>query len=178
MTDSQDELFGKVSSDMDPFKKILSKIPGFRGYMERQARRDADKLLRESVANLIEEQWQRISTLQRDFISQGEIAYVDDLEAAAIKLRTFADRLRRATRGYSGMFDAVKINEEELAQLYEYDAAMLGLIDEIARAIDNTEASVGTDGLPAAIRHLRTVSQKCIDVYNRREEVVTATNEN
>jgi hypothetical protein len=40
----------------------------------------------------------RVSKLQRDFISQGEITYVDDLESTAIKLRTFADRVKTATQ--------------------------------------------------------------------------------
>jgi hypothetical protein len=162
---------------MDFFKKILSKIPGFGGYMERQKRRDSDKLLRDTIASRVEEQWQRISTIQRDFISSGDIAYVDDLEASAIKLRSFADRIRRATRGYSGLFDAVKINEEELAKLYQYDATMLDLVDEVARAVDNVETSVGSEGLPAALRHLRTVTQQCIDVYDRRAEVVFSQSE-
>jgi hypothetical protein len=171
MSDMQDNIFGKVSSDLDPFKTIISKVPGFGGYIERQSRRDADKLLRETIASRIEEQYQRVSALQRDFISNGEIAMVDDLEAAALKLRTFADRIKRATRGYSGLFDAVKINETELNQLYQYDASMLELVDEIVRAIDNVDASVGSDGLPASIRHLTTTAQNCIDMYNRREEV-------
>jgi hypothetical protein len=174
MSDMQDQLYGKVTSDMDPFKKILSNVPGFGGYVERQSRRDADKLLRDTVASRIEEQYQRVSALQRDFINRGEIKYVDDLEAAAIKLRTFADRIRRATRGYSGLFDAVKINETELAQLYQYDAALFDRVDEVTRAIDNVEVSVGSDGLPAAIRNLATTSQACIDAFNRREEVVAA----
>lgn len=172
MSDLKDKIFGKVSSDMDPLKKIASKIPGFSGYMERQSRRDSDKLLRETIASRFEEQWQRISALQRDFISQGEIDYVDDLEAAAIKLRTFADRVRRATRGYSSLFEAVKINEDELAQIYEYDAAMLDLVDEVGRAIDNVEASIGSDGLPASIRHLVSTARQCVEVFDRREEVV------
>jgi len=170
-----DQLFGKISSEMDPFKQILSKIPGFSGYMERQNRRDSDKLLRDTVAERFEEQWQRISALQRDFISQGEIAYVDDLEAAAIKLRAFIDRVRRATRGYSGLFDAVKINETELAQLYQYDASLLNQADEVSRAIDNVEASVGSDGLPAAIRNLSTVAQQSVQAFDRREEVILGT---
>jgi len=167
-----DEIYGKVDSDLDPFKKIAEKIPGFSGYIERQKRRDSDKLLREMIADRFEQQYQRISSLQRDLISAGEISYVDDLESAAIKLRTFADRIRRATRGYSGLFDAVKINEEELGLLYEYDSQMLDLVDEVSRAVDNVEVSIGSDGLPASIRHLRSVSQECIDVYDRREEVI------
>ncbi len=167
-----DQIYDKVDSDLDPFKKIASKIPGFGGYIERQKRRDSDKLLRETIADRFDQQYQRISSLQRDLISEGEIGYVDDLEASAIKLRTFSDRVRRATRGYSGLFDAVKINEEELALLYQYDAQMLDLVDEVSRAIDNVEASIGSDGLPASIRHLKSVSQQCIDVYDRREEVI------
>jgi len=173
MSDLTDQLFGKVSSDIDPFKKILSFIPGFKGYIERQKRRDADKLLRDTIADRVEEKWARISALQRDFISRGEITLVDDLEAAAIKLRTFADRIRRAPRGYSSLFEAVKINEEELAQIYQYDSSMLELTESVGRAIDNIEASIGTDGLAAAIRNLVTITQQCIDVYNRRDEVVT-----
>jgi len=172
MSDLIEQILSKVGGDMDPFKKILGKIPGFSGYMERQNRRDSDKLLRETVASRFEEQWQRVSALQRDFIGQGEISYLDDLESAAIQLRTFADRVRRARRGYSGLFDAVKINEEELAKLYQYDAAMLELADEVGRAIDNVEASVGSDGLPAAIRNLNTTARQCAIVFDRREEVI------
>jgi hypothetical protein len=168
-----DQIFDKVSSDMDPIKKILKIIPGFGGYIERQKRRDSDKLLREAVADRFEQQWQRVSSLQRDFIGQGDISYVDDLESAAIKLRTFADRVRRASRGYSGLFDAVKINEKELEQLYQYDAKMLELAEEVGRAVDNVEASMGGDGLPAALRNLKTVTQQCIEAFDHREEVIT-----
>lgn len=171
MSDMDDAIFNKVSSDEDPFKRILHKIPGFKGYLDRQNRRDADKLLRETVASRFEEMWQRVSRLQTEFIKSGEIASVDDLESAAIKLRTFADRVHRATYGYSSLFEAVKINEAELNRLYDYDAGLLNLVDEVSRAIDNVEASVGTDGLPAAIRHLTNQAQQAIDIYNRREEV-------
>jgi len=172
MSDLQDPIYQKVNEQMDPFKKILNKIPGFKGYMERQNRRDADKLLRETIAQRFEECWQRISSVQRDLISQGEIGYVDDLEAAAIKLRTFADRIRRATRGYSSLFEAVKINEEELAKIYAYDATMLDMVDDVNRAIDNVEISIGSDGLPAAIRNLTSVSRMAIQAFDRREEVI------
>lgn len=172
MADEKEQVFGKVTEDMDPFKKILSKVPGFGGYIERQKRRDSDKLIREFLFDQFRELEGRVSRMQRDFISQGEIKYVDDLEATAIKLRTFADRIKTAARGYSGLFDAVNVNEEELTQIYEYDASMLELVDEVSRAIDNVESSVGTDGLPAAIRHLESQSSDCIKAFNNRENVI------
>ena len=166
------DLFDQVTGDQDIFKKLASKIPGFDGYIERQNRRAADKLLRETIADHFEALYKRISALQADFVSQGELLYIDDLERAAIKLRTFIDKIRRASYGYSGFFDAVKINEAELARVYEYDASFFDLEDEIGQAIDNVEASMGSDGLPAAIRHLTGKAQDCLDAFNRRDEVM------
>jgi len=170
-----DKITDKVQADIDPIKKILGKIPGFGGYIERTKRRDSDKILRDTIADRVDEQWHRISELQKELISAGKISWVDDLESAVIKLQTFSDRIRRAPRGYSGLFDAVMINEDELAKLYQYDADLLDNADNVSSAIDNVELSMGGDGLPASIRHLRTVSQECIDAYNRRSEVVFET---
>lgn len=168
------DLLDKVLSDQDPFKKILGKIPGFKGYIERQSRRDADKLLRETIASRYETLWYRISALQRDMISGGDLSYVDVLESSAIKLRTFADRIRSATYGYSSLFEAVKVNEAELAKLYEYDLALLEYVDRIEHAINNIEASLGTDGLPAAVRALSSLARESIEAYDKREEVILA----
>jgi len=166
------DLFDKVTAEQDIFKKILGKIPGFSGYFERQNRRSADKLLRETVANRFEQLWQNVSSLQRDLISQGGIEYVDDLEQAAIKLRQYIDRVRTASYGYAGFFDAVKVNEKELAQIYQYDYKLLQLGDTVSRAIDNIEASIGTDGLPAAIRSLIRAARQCVDAFDKRSEVI------
>ncbi|MCL4561199.1 MAG: hypothetical protein M1281_11355 [Chloroflexi bacterium] len=166
------DLFDRVTADQDIFKKIMSKVPGFSGYIERQNRRASDKLLRETIANHFEELWQRVSALQRDLISQGALTYVDDLEAAAIKLRQFIDRVRTASYGYSGFFDAVKINEAELARVYQYDYSMLQMVDQVSSAIDNVEASIGTDGLPASIRNLTTSARQCVETFDKRSEVI------
>jgi hypothetical protein len=165
------DLFEKVTGDQDFFKKILGKIPGFSGYIERTNRRASDKLLRETIAARFQEQELRISGVQRELISQGQIEYVDDVEAADIKLRQFIDRILRASYGYSSLFEAVKINEEELAKIYEYDVALLNMADEISRAVDNVEASIGTEGLPAAIRNLVGLAQGCVEAYNKRAEI-------
>jgi len=154
------------------FKKLLAKLPGFKGYFERQDRRASDKILREAIANRFEELWQRVSELQRDLISQGQIEFIDDLEGAAIKLRQFIDRVRTAAYGYAGFFDPVKVREDELAQVYQYDLVLLETADAVDRAIGNVEASIGTDGLPAAIRNLRNASAEAVEAFNRRSEVL------
>ena len=170
-----DNFFEKVTSMQDPFKKLMSYIPGFNGYVERQNRRDADKLLRDSVARRFDEQWKRVSQLQNDMVSNGQIAYVDDMEKAAINLRTFIDKISTAPRGYSGLFDAVKINEKELEKVYQFDAAFFELADQIKSAVDNVEATLGDEAaLPAAIRNVTSLARLAVETYNKRSEAITA----
>lgn len=166
------EIFDNVSSDRDAIKKLFSKIPGFKGYIEREDRRSSDKILRETIDRDYEAQYQRISSLQRDMISQGGLAYIDDLENAAIKIRQFIDRVKTASYGYAGLFDALKIKEEELENIYKYDLTLLEHVDVLSGAIDNVESSLGTDGLPASIRHLITTSQEVLDAFNKRSDAM------
>lgn len=169
------DLFEQVTNSQDVFKKLASKIPGFSGYVERQNRRAADKLMRETIADRFQEQWARTSQLQTDMISAGMLSYVDDMERAAIQMRTFIDKIRTASYGYSGLFDAVKINEEELAKLYSFDQGFFLAAEELGRALDNVEATLGDEaGLPAAIRNVATLARQSTEAFERRSEVFTS----
>lgn len=172
MSDLGDQILSKITSSKDLVTRIGSKIPGFSGYIDRQERRNSDKLLRETIAKRIMEQHKRISELQVELVNEGELSYIDDLEKAAIRLQTFADRVRTATRGYSSVFEAVKIDEEALNKILQYDNALLDMVDQVSTAVDHVQASIGTEGLKASIRNLQTVAQDCIDAFNKRDEIV------
>jgi hypothetical protein len=114
--------------------------------------------------------------LQADLVTAGKIEFVDDMEKAAIQLRTFTDKIRTAPRGYAGVFDAVKINEKQLEQLYTFDLAFFDLANDIGRGIDTVEASIGDDNaLPAAIRNITTLGRQAVETYNRRTEAFTGS---
>ena len=171
-----EQFFDKVTSQQDAFDKLGLRIPGFKGYVERQTRRDADKLLRDTVARRYDEHWKRASHLQSDMVSNGMLAFVDDMEKASIQLRTFIDKITTAPRGYAGLFDAIKINEPELHALYQFDYAFFDLSDQIERALDHVEASMGDkEALPAAIRNLASLARMAVETYNRRAEAFTGT---
>lgn len=165
---------GKITEGKDLLGKIRNFLAGFVGYLDRENRREADKMLREDLARRYRDLWGRVSQLQRQLTAEGQLEWVDDLEGAAIKLQTFADRIQGAAYGYSGFFDAARVNERELTQLYQYDLALLEGVDRLSSAIDNVAASAGADGMPAAVRHLVSLSQESVDAFNRREQVVLA----
>jgi hypothetical protein len=88
-------------------------------------------------------------------------------------LRTFIDKIRRQ-RWHAGVFDAVKINEKELEQLYNFDLAFFDLAAEIGRGIDHVEASAADEGaLPAAIRNITALARQTVETFNRRFETIT-----
>jgi len=166
------DLFDRVTSQQDVIKKLLAKIPGFKGYIQRVDRRAADQLLRETISDKFQAQWQRISSIQRDLVNGGQLEVLDEIEIASTRLRQFIDRIKTAAYGYSSFFEAVKINEAELEKVYQYDLALITMGDEITNAVDNLEASIGTDGLPAAIRNLNQKAQDSVDAFNKRSELM------
>ena len=62
----------------------------------------------------------------------------------------------------------------ELAKLYNFDLALLENASKVAAAIDNVEASVGGEGMPAAVRHLSSVIGEANTAFERRKEVLTS----
>jgi hypothetical protein len=169
------DLFETVKGDQDFVKKLLSYVPGFKGYIERSNRRASDKLLRDQVALKYSELAGRASRLQQDLADADQIDLVDNIDKVSLKLRTFSDRIKNASYGYSGFFDAVKINQEELAQVYAFDAAFFDLANQISSGLDNVEAAIGGEGLKAAIRSVDTLARQVGETYDRRYQVITGS---
>ena len=169
------DLFETVKGGQDIFKKLLSYVPGFSGYVERTNRRAADKLLRDQVALKYSELVARTSSLQKDIADAGQLDFLDDVDSIGLKLRTFSDRIKNASYGYSGFFDTVKINEKELTQLYTFDAAFFELADQISSGLDNVEAGINGDGLKAAIHAVDDLARQVGENYDRRYQTLTGS---
>jgi hypothetical protein len=169
------DLFETVTGGQDIFKKLLSYVPGFKGYIERTNRRAADKMLRDQVALKYTELAGRGDSLMKDIADAGQIDFLDEIDSINIKLRTFADRIKNASYGYSGFFDAVKINEDELAKLYAFDAAFFALGEQISSGMDNIAAAIGSDGLKATIRAVNELALQAGQTYDHRYETITGS---
>ena len=130
-----DDLTEKAQASMGKLEALMAKIPGIAGYQQKEKRRDADKLLRLHIARLLEEQMSRLSEVQYKLTMQGRLDATLLLERATTKLQLLIDRLKMASYGYSGFFDAVKVDEDALDKLYRFDEQMLDSVDELCEAI-------------------------------------------
>lgn len=163
----------KVEESLSGFEKFVKKIPGYKGYKEKELRRESDKLLRMQVAAAFDEQRQKLQELQVQLINEAQIEFLDDLERAVMKLQILVDRIRTASYGYAGLFDAVKVKEKELDALYEFDNQMLDLVDEIATQVDKVTSALGSkEGVGVAIAELVLLVEQAGQTFGRRRDVI------
>lgn len=138
--DYRDELKGRMRGP----RGWVASIPGFRGYQDKEVRREADKLLRQHLAAAFQEQRDRLSALQARLAATRRLGEVARLEMGIAKVTRLADRLRSASYGYAGWFDAVSVHADELDRLYEYDNALGAGADNLSRAVGGLLESLET----------------------------------
>ncbi len=162
-----------VEGSLGGIEGIAKMIPGYKGYKEKELRREADKLLRLDVAGKLGDQRKRLSELQVQLINQAQIQYVDDLDRAVAKLQLLIDRITTASYGYAGLFDAVKVKEEQLDALYEFDNQMLDLVGEVAEEVDHVSSAISAkEGIGESIVDLVGTVEGANRTFGHREEAI------
>lgn len=173
------DLRDKIKEALGGVEELALKIPGYDGYKEKEVRREADRLLREKMAKEFGDQVQRLVELQGELVSGGKIELLEQataLEDAVRRLQTFVDRIKRAAQGYAGFFDAVKVKEEQLDALYEFDNSLLNQIDAVASAVDEVQAAIDTgEGLPDAIAVVKRLAGEVNHLFSQRDNVITGS---
>jgi len=171
-----DDLTEKIQSSQNKLQELMSKIPGFGGYMQKEQRRDADKMLRLYVARQYGEQLGRLSNIQHALTSQGglnALRSVATLERAVSKLQLLIDRIKTASYGYAGLFDPIKVDEEVLDRLYDFDQAMLAGVDTIAADLDTLDQAVqAEEPIPAPANQLIADLETLNNTFSQRQDVI------
>ena len=117
----------KARDKMNWFERILHTIPGFKGYHEREFRRDADRLQREFIVRQLREIKKSLSLVIQIVSRQKNLELLTEYDLFAKGLEKTINEIRYADQGYSGFFDLIKIKEAELDSLYQLDGEMVAL---------------------------------------------------
>lgn len=142
-------------------EQLGEKIPGYSGYTAREGRRDADKAQREHLADRLRAAKGPLTDAVRGLSSTGRLAQVGPADHVMKRLDQAENRVRFASYGYSGFFDAVKIDEAQLDALYEFDHALVEQIDEIARLASEYQSKISAEAF------LPTELEGAVDKFNR-----------
>jgi len=136
-------------------EKLELIIPGFKGYKEKEIRREQDKALRNRLVKALE-------GLKYDLVGM-EDEYPDDLEKVKTldfligRVQKLEDLIEHADYGYAGFFDLIHIDEDKLDQIYEHDLKMFDLIEGVK----------GEEDLEVLKTKIREIEEE----WDKREEI-------
>lgn len=120
-------------------KSVARIFPGMPSYQEREGLRTQDKIIRERLAARIDEQVNHLQEIQSKLTNKAILQPLAHLDRQARRIMRLADTIRFASYGYAGLFAGVKVDEQKLAQLYDYDLSLHQDIEELAVAIGNLQ---------------------------------------
>jgi hypothetical protein len=138
----------RVEESKNWWERLVGKIPGIRGYKQKETRRETDKIQRVFIAERLDTCLGKLDDVKLDLVKAGSLDLLGEVDVVMRKLRTVADRVRFADYGYAGMFDPVKVGVEKLDELYAFDKSLetdAGSIVELAAALSAASPSLGAD---------------------------------
>jgi hypothetical protein len=135
-------LLDKARAGQNALEQIAGAIPGYKGYRDRELRRDTDRLEREHLAERLETCKKGLNEAAAAVTRSGNLDAINDIETARKRLDKAIARIRHADRGYSGFFDPVKVDEAALARVYEFDLGLVGSVEEVVATGGDVKALI------------------------------------
>lgn len=166
-----DTVKDKMKSDMSLMERIALYVPGYRGYREKNLRREQDRAVRGELSRAIQGTKADLATIQRELVSQPKLML--DIERIRTKVDRYDIDVKKAVNGYSAFHDANKILEDDLDRLVTWDAELIEDILLMRQATSDLLDSVDNeDDVKAEIRNLERGVDGLIEAYNKRESVM------
>ncbi len=152
------------------FEKIGAFIPGYKGYSDREGRRDTDKLLRIEVAGRLERMKTSVDSVILHCMDAKQLDAIRKLDKIKRNCDTAANQIRYATRGESGFFDIVQVNEVDLDRLYQYD---LSIGDDITQLDTTIKDLVTHQNVMETCANISKLLEALSNKITDRETVIT-----
>ena len=174
-----DTVTDKGISDRNLFERAAMYIPGYRGYRNKNIRREVDKEVRREVVRSLTGCKTDLAEIQKNMIGNGDIPNAKECDRVKIKTDTYLKRIESAEAGYSGLWEAVKTLDEELKAVVEWDAKLLegsaDLREMTKKLLDETDE--GKTDVKADLRKVERLVDELTDGLNERIKVLKGLTE-
>lgn len=170
------DLYNRILSERGSFESLMSRVPllgkHIESYYDMSAQRDADRIIREHIANLLKEQITRFTTAENAVLDAGGLSFMSKTRSAKQKLQTLTDKIGTAAPGYT-FTGALKIGQGELASIYAFDQAMLDYVEKITAGVDGLVAAANaSDGINEALQELNAIVAEADQAFGLRKNVI------
>ncbi len=168
----------RVEADRGLLKKIQLRIPGYAGYRRREDIRAADNLLRIQIHERMKAFRTELEAAREDAGRASTAISLSSLGNVMFELEGVEARVRHAEQGYSGFSPAIRIEENQLDRLYEYDYAMIEGLDRAAQGLPQIRAAIDSGDKAAfekGVKQLRADLKAFDDAFKQRIAVISGT---
>lgn len=168
------DLYNRISGERGSFERLLMRLPGFGGYLDNKARRTADRMVRDYIADRIAERIDRLADIERTLLDDGGLSYMSKTNAAKTKIQLYHDRVKTASPGYSGFFAEIKIGPEQLESLYMFDELQIKYADQLQEKLDAlAQAVANKSGIDEAVAAVGALADEASAAFAKREDLIT-----
>lgn len=161
----------RIEESKNWFERIAQHLPGYKGYKQKELRREADKIQRLYVAERLDACRSKLDDIQLDLTRRGSLDLLGIVDTTIRKMRKVRDRVQFADYGYAGLFDATKVGKEKLDELYQFDLQMR----EQAKGIEELSGTLSADS-PSLRTDIDLLDERvdALDAYfSEREHLIT-----
>lgn len=139
MNERRKQIPEKVREELGLLERIISYVPGYRGYKEKELRRESDRLVRSEIANKLRA---AKDTMRRSLANPIIMQKISSEDAWRIntfmsRLDRVIQRIDRAAAGYAGMFDAVKVREDKLDKVIQHDLSLIENAETVKASVES-----------------------------------------
>lgn len=172
---SEKDYLGKVKGERSLLEKIMGYIPGYRGYKEKELRRESDRLVRMEVVNRLKA---AKTAFRRTFANPSAVQKLSGedtyrFEALNSRLDRVTQRIDRAVAGYAGMFDAIKVKENKLDAVIQHDLNLIEKAESVKADVEKTvDIEPGTEEWRTAMDALVSKIEELDSLVNERSNLL------
>lgn len=164
--------YEQAKAQRNILERLGDKIPGYRGFQDRELRRDVDRSLREHLASELGRLKAVLRDRARGYTDAGKIGALNGFDRLDRQLDGLSQAIRFADYGATGLFDPVKIGQAELERIYQFDLSVVDDLAQIESEIANLPAPGGDDPAAALEKLLQMV--RGLDAkWRQREQVIS-----
>ena len=171
----EDGIKDKMKGELTITQRVAMYIPGYRGYREKNLRRDEDRAVRQELSRNIQGTKADLANIHRGLIGTD---LMSDVERIRTKVDRYDTDIKKAVNGYSAFHASVKVTEDDLDRIVHWDAKIMDDIQDMRKATAELLKSVD-EGLDckAAVREYERGIDALTEDYNQREAVMKGIKE-
>ena len=173
--DQKNNVLSNVQGQMRLSERIAAFIPGFRGYKEKEIRRESDRLLRNHLYLKLSTEKNDLREISQKIADRRYFDVMTDMDRLLAKMDRVAEKVNHASYGYSGFFDAVKVKEDNLDNMIAFDNKLIDGVNALTSQIDAFKADLAsgnTSNLKTNVQNVTVKLEGLEDTFDQRNEVI------